>query len=59
MFAIDTRVEELKYAFDHDVKMSYEDCKALGFINYCERMQVFEPFNVYQHNIIDALSLSI
>jgi hypothetical protein len=49
------RVEELKYAFDHDMEMSDEDCKAFGFINYCERMQVFEPFNVYQHNIIDAL----
>ena len=55
MVAIDTRVEELKYAYDNDKEMSEEDCKALGFINYCERMQVFEPFEISQFEVIDAL----
>jgi hypothetical protein len=55
MVAIDTRVEELKYAFDHDKEMSDEDYQTLGYINYCERMQVFEPFVIYQCDIIHAL----
>ena len=41
MVAIDTRIEELRYAFDHDQEMSDEDYETLGHINYCERMQVF------------------
>jgi hypothetical protein len=44
MIALDMRVKELKYAFAHDKEMSDEDCETLGFINYCERMQIFEPF---------------
>ena len=40
MVAIDTRVEELRHAFDHDKEMSDEDYETLGHINYCERMQV-------------------
>jgi hypothetical protein len=55
MMAIDMRVSELRYAYDHDMEMSDEDCKALGFIDYCERMQVFEPFDIKQFDVIDAL----
>ena len=55
MMLIDMRVEELKYAFDHDIEMSDKDCEDLAFINYCERMQVFEPFEIKQWQVIDAL----
>jgi hypothetical protein len=54
MIAIDMRVSELRYAYDHDMEMSDEDCKALGYINYCQRMQVFEPFDIKQFDVIDA-----
>ncbi len=55
MLAIDMRVEELRYAFDHDIEMSDKDIEDLAFINYCERMQVFEPFEIKQWQVIDAL----
>ena len=46
MVAIDIRVEELRYAFDHDKEMSDEDYETLGHINYCERMQVFGEYKI-------------
>jgi hypothetical protein len=55
MMAIDMRVSELKYAFEHDVEMSDEEIEAFAFIDYCERMQVFEPFVIYKYHVIDAL----
>jgi hypothetical protein len=55
MMLIDMRVDELKYKFHNDMEMSDKDCEDLAFINYCERMQVFEPFVIYKYHVIDAL----
>jgi hypothetical protein len=55
MDAIDAKVAELKDVFDNDNEVSAEDCKLLGYITFHERAQTFEPYKIYQFDVIRLL----